>query len=62
MPFLVKALLDKIIGDGISEATIVVGHMSDRTWNWLGRRRPYFLTGAILASIALVLMRRRLIK
>lgn len=34
----------------------VIGAMSDRTWNWLGRRRPYFLVGAILASIALFIM------
>jgi maltose/moltooligosaccharide transporter len=34
----------------------IIGHMSDRTWNRLGRRRPYFLTGAILASLALLLM------
>ena len=34
----------------------VIGAMSDRTWNRLGRRRPYFLTGAILASIALFFM------
>ena len=34
----------------------IVGHYSDRTWNRLGRRRPYFLTGAILSSIALILM------
>lgn len=34
----------------------VIGAMSDRTWNRLGRRRPYFLAGAILASIALFLM------
>ncbi len=34
----------------------IVGAMSDRTWNWLGRRRPYFLTGAVLASAALFLM------
>ena len=34
----------------------IIGHMSDNTWNRLGRRRPYFLTGAILASIALILM------
>jgi maltose/moltooligosaccharide transporter len=32
----------------------IVGHFSDRTWNWLGRRRPYFLAGAILTSLALV--------
>ncbi len=34
----------------------VVGSMSDRTWNRLGRRRPYFLAGAILSSIALFFM------
>jgi maltose/moltooligosaccharide transporter len=34
----------------------VVGAMSDRTWGVLGRRRPYFLTGAILASVALFFM------
>lgn len=34
----------------------IIGHMSDRTWNRLGRRRPYFLTGAILASLALFIM------
>ncbi len=34
----------------------IIGNMSDRTWGSLGRRRPYFLIGAILASIALVLM------
>jgi maltose/moltooligosaccharide transporter len=34
----------------------VIGSMSDRTWNRLGRRRPYFLVGAILSSIALFLM------
>ncbi len=34
----------------------VVGHLSDRTWNRLGRRRPYFLTGALLASGALIVM------
>lgn len=34
----------------------IIGHMSDRTWNRLGRRRPYFFTGAILASAALFLM------
>jgi maltose/moltooligosaccharide transporter len=34
----------------------IIGSMSDRTWNRLGRRRPYFLTGAILASLALFVM------
>jgi maltose/moltooligosaccharide transporter len=35
----------------------IVGAMSDRTWHpRLGRRRPYFLVGAILTSVALVLM------
>ncbi|MEM9908201.1 MAG: MFS transporter [Cyanobacteria bacterium P01_D01_bin.44] len=34
----------------------VVGLMSDRTWTPLGRRRPYFLVGAVLSSLALVLM------
>ena len=34
----------------------IVGHYSDRTWTRLGRRRPYFLVGAVLTAIALVLM------
>ncbi|MGL5227305.1 MAG: MFS transporter, partial [Bacteroidales bacterium] len=34
----------------------IIGHYSDRTWTKLGRRRPYFLIGSILACIALVLM------
>lgn len=34
----------------------IIGYYSDRTWTGLGRRRPYFLTGAILASLALIAM------
>ncbi|HEX8091343.1 MAG TPA: MFS transporter [Blastocatellia bacterium] len=34
----------------------IIGSMSDRTWNRLGRRRPYFLVGAILSSVALFFM------
>ena len=34
----------------------IIGHYSDRTWNKLGRRKPYFLVGAILSSIALVVL------
>jgi len=34
----------------------IVGYFSDRTWGRLGRRRPYFLGGAILASLALLAM------
>jgi maltose/moltooligosaccharide transporter len=36
----------------------IVGYYSDRTWTGLGRRRPYFLAGALLASLALVFMPR----
>ncbi len=35
----------------------IIGHLSDRTWSpRLGRRRPYFLAGAILSSLALLVM------
>jgi len=34
----------------------IIGHYSDRTWTKLGRRRPYFLAGALLASCALIFM------
>jgi len=34
----------------------IVGYLSDRTWSRLGRRRPFFLAGAILSSIALIAM------
>ena len=33
----------------------IVGYLSDRTWTRLGRRRPYFMVGAVLASAALLL-------
>jgi maltose/moltooligosaccharide transporter len=36
----------------------IIGHASDHTWGRLGRRRPYFLGGAILSSTALILMPR----
>ena len=34
----------------------IIGYYSDKTWTRLGRRRPYFLTGALLASVGLILM------
>ena len=34
----------------------IIGYLSDHTWGKLGRRKPYFLIGAILASLALVAM------
>jgi maltose/moltooligosaccharide transporter len=34
----------------------LIGYWSDRTWTRLGRRRPFFLAGALLASLALVAM------
>ena len=34
----------------------IVGQMSDRCWTGLGRRRPFILVGAILASLSLILM------
>lgn len=34
----------------------IIGHLSDKTWNRFGRRRPYFLIGAIAASAALFVM------
>ncbi len=36
----------------------IIGHASDNTWSRLGRRRPYFLVGAVLSSIALIMMPR----
>jgi maltose/moltooligosaccharide transporter len=34
----------------------IIGHYSDKTWNKLGRRKPYFLAGALAAGIGLILM------
>lgn len=34
----------------------IIGHYSDQTWGRFGRRKPYFLVGALFASIGLVLM------
>jgi maltose/moltooligosaccharide transporter len=34
----------------------IIGHYSDKTWNRLGRRKPYFLTGALLSATALVFL------
>ncbi|MEI9995880.1 MAG: MFS transporter [Rhizomicrobium sp.] len=34
----------------------IIGHLSDKTWNGLGRRKPYFLAGALLSSLALIAM------
>lgn len=34
----------------------IIGYFSDRTWNRLGRRKPYFLAGAILASASLIII------
>ncbi len=34
----------------------IIGHYSDKTWNRLGRRKPYFLTGALLSSLALIIL------
>ncbi len=36
----------------------IIGYLSDRTWTRLGRRRPYFLAGAVLAALALVCLPR----
>lgn len=34
----------------------IIGYLSDKTWNGLGRRRPFFLLGAILSSLAILYM------
>lgn len=34
----------------------IIGHYSDNTWTRLGRRKPYFLAGALVASIGMCLM------
>jgi len=34
----------------------IIGHWSDKTWTKLGRRKPFFLFGAIFSSLAILLM------
>lgn len=34
----------------------IIGHYSDKTWTRFGRRKPYFLVGAVLASLGLILL------
>ena len=34
----------------------IIGHYSDKTWNRIGRRKPYFLVGALLSSTALIFL------
>ena len=34
----------------------IIGYYSDQTWTWFGRRKPFFLTGALLAAVALCIM------
>jgi maltose/moltooligosaccharide transporter len=34
----------------------IIGHLSDKTWGRFGRRKPFFLVGALLASVGLVLL------
>lgn len=34
----------------------IIGYLSDRTWNRLGRRRPYLLYGALFSTAALIVM------
>jgi maltose/moltooligosaccharide transporter len=34
----------------------IIGHYSDNTWTKLGRRKPYFLAGAIIAALSLFFM------
>jgi len=34
----------------------IIGHMGDNTWGKMGRRKPYFLVGAILAALGLIFL------
>lgn len=34
----------------------IIGHLSDKTWNRFGRRRPYFMIGAVFTTLALFIM------
>ena len=34
----------------------IIGHLGDNTWTKLGRRKPYFLLGAIMAALGLIFL------
>ena len=34
----------------------IIGHMGDKTWGPMGRRKPYFLVGAIMAALGLIFL------
>lgn len=34
----------------------IIGHLGDNTWSPLGRRKPFFLIGAVLCAVGLVLL------
>ena len=34
----------------------IIGHYSDNTWTRFGRRKPFFLLGAVLASVGMILI------
>lgn len=48
-PWLIAPLMGLIVQP-------VIGHYSDNTWGRFGRRKPFFLLGALLASAGLILM------
>ncbi|MXV38035.1 MFS transporter [Flavobacteriaceae bacterium Ap0902] len=34
----------------------LIGHFGDQTWTFMGRRKPYFLAGSILAALGLIFL------